>query len=445
MHRGGDYPEIPMELILQQPALEAYSILSSTFTQYEDGSMSYPYNFAGVWIEDFKLHIALTSTSKDDVQKYADLLSNFVDYVVFAEANFSLNLLNEIRDNVAPIIGDNFDIHSHHVDVVLNSINFEVSKEDYAEIERLLEEGSKYEELDGIELLSVLLEGLDYSDVETLLDNQDYELNDFGRIDLLTALFLELDYSNIEQLLENHDNSFNQAGGLALLPELFVFSEGEEILPESTQLRGGMQLQRRLASGGWANRTLGVGGTILDSNGNVSHQRGIVTAAHGLEISGANQILFRNGAEFGRVNVRHHGSNGDWALVRLTNNDILTNRIFGTSTAATRNIVGALGDLPRGSAVMSFGASTGFSRAEVTEQNVSLSSGVGGITRARLIQGSSAGGDSGGPYYVLAPGGGNNYVFVGVHQGSNVPDGGSNVTFTPYRRFSHRFRVRTTP
>ena len=372
------------ELIRQRPALEAYSILRTTFAEGIDGSVSYPDDFAGAWIDNFKLHIALTSLSDEGMESYKALLADFESHIVFVEADFSLNVLDELRYNIAPILEESIDIYSHYIDVVLNGIEFEISESDYASNECLIEH-----------------------QVDTL--------------------------SNFSVGYED----------LGLFERLISFIPGEEMVPEFAPLRGGMRIQHRNDAGSLFNRTLGMSGTILDSNRNPVHQ-GIVTAAHGLSISGNAQIVLRNGAEFGRVNVRHHGSNGDWALVRLTNSDILTNRIFGTSTSATRNIVGTLNDLPRGAAAMRFGQTSGFSRVEVTAQNVTSGS-TGGLTRAILTQGTSAGGDSGGPYYVLAPGGGNNYLFVGVHTSSNVGNGGNTVSFTPYTRFMHRFIVRTHP
>ena len=440
------YFEIREELALQQPALDAYEILSSIFTRNKDGTISYPHDYGGVWIYDFKLHIALTAEGKDNIDFYSDLLSNFEPHIVFVEVDYSLNLLNEIRNTVAPFIYDSLGLHSHHVNIRLNSISFEIPEESYAEINRMVEEETnRYEdELGGTELLKTYFHELDYHYIEEILNIQEHEIHDFSGVDVLTALFLEPEHSNIVDLLKDQNNEFNSSGGLALLPELFVFTEGEEkVVPTSVQLRGGMQFQ---VGGIFSNNrfTIGVCGLITSANGTITNNRAFVTVAHGNAISGTNQVLFRNLAELGRVNVRSLGSNGDWALVRLTNNDIVTNRIFGSSTSATRNIVGSMGDAPEGTAIMMFGQRSGFARARVTAQNVNpplMPS--SGLTRATITQGTVDVGDSGGPVYVQAPQGGNNYHFIGIIAGSSVPEGGNAMVFTPYRRFSHRFIVRT--
>ena len=59
-----------------------------------------------------------------------------------------------------------------------------------------------------------------------------------------------------------------------------------------------------------------------------------------------------------------------------------------------------------------------------------------------MTSGTSAGGDSGGPYYTQRMIGGDNYNFVGVHWGSNTGDGGDDVWFTPYVRFKEWFTVK---
>lgn len=98
-----------------------------------------------------------------------------------------------------------------------------------------------------------------------------------------------------------------------------------------------------------------------------------------------------------------------------------------------------------GTVVSKFGYMSGYARANVTAQNqvVTSSSGfeIRGLTRATLTQGTSQGGDSGGPYSLSVSGA---WRFAGVHYGSNVASGGNSVWFSPHVRFSNWFTVRTT-
>jgi len=107
------------------------------------------------------------------------------------------------------------------------------------------------------------------------------------------------------------------------------------------------------------------------TSNNVQHN-GIITAGHSLAISGTNQILFRGGSEFGRVSLLmyQNGANGDWAAVRLTNSDRLSNKIYGSSTAVLRSITGTVDDVPVGTVVSKFGYMSGYARANVTAQNI---------------------------------------------------------------------------
>lgn len=225
---------------------------------------------------------------------------------------------------------------------------------------------------------------------------------------------------------------------------MFVFCEGE-IVDAEANIYGGMEINRGSSSG--PGRSIGVSGTFKSNN--VTYN-GIITAGHNLETSGSNQILYRNGSEFGRVSLLmwKDNGNGDWACVRMTSGDTLTNKIYGSSSAYTRNITNTIDDLAQGMSLMKYGFSSGYAEATVNaqDQTVTDSSGktIKGLTKATLTSGTSAGGDSGGPYYTQGSAGGNNYNFLGVHWGSNTDSGGSNIWFTPYVRFKSYFTVKTS-
>jgi hypothetical protein len=91
----------------QKLALEAHAVLYSLFTINYDGSVSYPNDFAGVWIEDFKyLHIATTSSLTRSTFIYEALLEDFGCIVVFENAEHSLNMLSQLRDIVFDTLTD---------------------------------------------------------------------------------------------------------------------------------------------------------------------------------------------------------------------------------------------------------------------------------------------------------------------------------------------------
>ena len=389
-----DSASTPAIYLQQAAALEAYSVLCSTFSVDNDGNVTYPNDYAGEWIENNKLHIAIASSGIEDVvslasaNSYKNLLNDY-NCVVYETAEYSLNELNAIRHSVFAELKEDYAIISHYVDVEENKINLGFLKYD---------EGDVYDSLETLANETSVLNGV--------LSNGEAKNFDFS--------------------------------------ELFALSE-DELVDTEASLRGGMEINRGSSSG--PGRSIGVCGSFT-SNGTTYN--GIVTAGHNLATSGTSQTLYRAGEEFGKVSLLmwRDGANGDWACVRLTNDDTVTNKIYGSSSGYTRNITGTLDDLPVGTAVMKYGFASEYSEATVSAQDVTQtdSSGntINGLTKATLTSGTSGGGDSGGPYYTQDADGGNSYNFVGVHWGSNVSGGGSSIWFTPYVRFKSWFTVKTS-
>lgn len=389
-----DSASTPAIFLQQAEALEAYSVLCSTFSVDSDGNVTYPDSYAGAWIEDNKLHIAITSSGTSDMfslassNNYISLLSDY-DCVVYETAEYSLNELNDIRYSVFEELKEDYAIISHYVDVKENKINLGFLNYDETEV---------YDSLETIAIETRVL--------NNTLANYGAKYSDFS--------------------------------------DLFILSV-DELFDTEASLYGGMEINRGSSSG--PGRSIGVCGTFTTTF--KTTYDGIITAGHNLEINGTNSTLYRDGKEFGLVTVlmwKDYG-NGDWACVQLTDFDKITNKIYGSSSKYTRNITGTLDDLPVGAAVMKYGFKSGYSEATVSAQDVTKTDSSGnrikGLTSATLTSGTSDGGDSGGPYYTQGSAGGNNYNFVGVHWGSNVNSGGSSICFTPYVRFKSWFTVKT--
>lgn len=122
-------------MTLQARALEAHQALWQTFTVNPDGSVTYPDNFAGTWIDaDFNLRIALTSEDNRaaalgngrTLSRNSEFLRGFEDVVVFETAEFSLNELDELRRSVVDILRKEFLVVSHGVDVITNRIEIDI-------------------------------------------------------------------------------------------------------------------------------------------------------------------------------------------------------------------------------------------------------------------------------------------------------------------------------
>ena len=379
-----DSDNTPVVYIQQASALEAYSALCSSFLVDNDGYVTYPDDYAGAWIENNELHIAIAISDNADVNSsftdsYGKLLKEY-DCVVFEKVKYSLNELNALRYGIFAELKKNYSVISHYVDVKENKIKLG---------------------------------------------------------------FLKYDESKVYDSLKSLERAKNATNRLLPDGESKEYDEDECVDTEASVI-GGMKINRGSTSG--PGRSIGVCGSFT-CNGTTYN--GIITAGHNLAVSGSSHTLYKDGSEFGKVSLLmwRDGANGDWACVRLTNGDTVTNKIYGSSSYYTRSITGTLDDLPVGTAVMKYGVTNGYAEATVYAQDVAAtdSSGytINGLTIATLTSGSSGGGDSGGPYYTPSAEGGDSYNFVGVHWGSNTGGGGSNIWFTPYVRFKNWFTVKT--
>lgn len=118
--------EIPVEYVLamqrQEKPLEAYYTLYNTFESDENGGYVYPNEFAGTWIDDDKLVIAITDVSKNTIMNYYDILKDY-DCIEIKKVEYSLNYLKERSEEVYNQIDDGF-ISEYGVDVMNNSLKF---------------------------------------------------------------------------------------------------------------------------------------------------------------------------------------------------------------------------------------------------------------------------------------------------------------------------------
>lgn len=377
----------------QARALEAWSILFENFTINENGSVTYLDDFAGGWIEDFKLYIALTP-DKSSID-YKNLLKEFDDVIVYVSAEHSLNELNELRFSVSEVLTKEYNIISHYVDEKQNKISL------------------------GVPELNESIE----KNIESTLSSTLSELS--------SALF------------ERNANE-NQLSEKNLYTDLFILRED---IPATTEadVMGGMGISRE-SSSTIAPTTIGVCGTFTI---NGITYNGFVTHGHGMT---STNVIYHTGGSyiFGLVTYLSfsNGSWGDYSLVRITNGEPITNKLQSPTTGQTIQMTYAITTFepPVGTLLCRFGQASGYSEITVTATNVSetLSGNtINGLTRGRVDWGTSQGGDSGGPYWLPNPNSAIQNSFAGIHTASNVPSGGNDVWFTSCMRFSGRFTVKT--
>lgn len=353
-------------------AREAYYVLLDSFGKTANFSQIYPNEFSGAWLDGSKLCVAVTSAKgASDIK---DILSDYtcVEYVYTA---YSLNQLNAVWEITFNLIKDVVQIGSTYVDQKSNSIVFNV------------------------------LTPID--EAKQVIAN------------------------NIPLIRENVPEACKDI----VTTDLFTVEAGFTSVPQAN-IYGGTQLRKGSSSGG--RYTIGMCGTIKLSMFETC--TGIVTAGHSMTTSGTNKNMYKGSSVFGETVkvVNSNYSNGDYALVEMTSSDTLTNKIYGTSSSNTRNITGTNDSVAVGDIVMKYGSVSGYCTGTVTAINATVNQGgtyITGITLCSLDSGKSAGGDSGGPYYIQ--GSGSNYNFVGIHMGVNTA--GTELHFTPYGAFRSYF------
>lgn len=123
----------------QGSAIKASQKLDVIMSINEDGSTTYPDEYAGCYIAGAKLIILLTDTSDEMIKKYTDIVGDCSDYIEIEKAEYSYNYLYSETQRLAQLIIDN-NLTWYHCGVSQsnNSIEFGVVEEDYEAIMKLL-------------------------------------------------------------------------------------------------------------------------------------------------------------------------------------------------------------------------------------------------------------------------------------------------------------------
>lgn len=354
---------------LQFFANENFKNISATFKVNDNGSITYPLNYAGSWIEESKLCVGLTNTSNAVIDQFKNLASHPMN-IEFVERKYSFGELVLFSEYLIEHLND-YKVSAVSIDDLNNKCIVEVVDDD---------------------------------------------------ITTVTSFCYEL------------VSKFNSENSTDFSSDVIVVKTGSWSSFE-TNIIGGKEATENLH-----HFTVGVCGSIYMSSGTTYN--GFVTCGHGRTLSNTVNI---NGNSFGTICLVGFSNNhyGDYSCVRMTSSDTLTNKVYGSSTSTTRNITSTSGSVALNATVMKFGYSSGYATATVTNTSTSVTSGgvtILGLEECTLTSGSSASGDSGGPYYISG-GSGNNYTFVGVH--TSHSSSGS-IKFTPYVRFSSKFIPKTS-
>ncbi len=119
----------------QDHAVKASDAIRSSF---EMRSKPYPEHYAGSWIEDNILHIAVTDMDEEVTSYYSGLTENS-EFIEFEQRKYSLNELNKVKDALEAEWKNKYKITSYYVDEKGNTCVVEAIESDVSQLKNDLE------------------------------------------------------------------------------------------------------------------------------------------------------------------------------------------------------------------------------------------------------------------------------------------------------------------
>lgn len=110
-------------ILEQENAVAAYELLDRAFGHDDLGYTLFPDDYAGSYIEGDKLVLLLTDVSEETQKKYKTWAAQYAGVLVFKEAEYSFNSLNDMSDTMYKDLEDKgYTITEYCVSEMTNSI-----------------------------------------------------------------------------------------------------------------------------------------------------------------------------------------------------------------------------------------------------------------------------------------------------------------------------------
>lgn len=179
----------------------------------------------------------------------------------------------------------------------------------------------------------------------------------------------------------------------------------------------------------------------LGGSGTYESNTSFLTSGHNLTSGSA---VSYNGSVIGYISVRNYYDycSGDYAIISASSGYTATSAVYNSANAnstSTTYYGGYLLNPTVGTSLYKYGKASYLASCQISQVGVTINSGsytIYGLTKATLTSGSSAGGDSGGPYRF-------GLYFCGIHHGVDL-DNSNIVFFTPYAYpYYAGFRIKT--
>lgn len=130
---GCTAPSKEIDSRVQERANAAHNLIINSMGVDEIGNVNFPNNYAGSWIEEEKLVIALTDTSDASAVEYENWAGEYADVLQFKKAKYSYNYLYAKMDEIVNDVSNNhgIEILNYGVSEMENEIFIVVDSKDY--------------------------------------------------------------------------------------------------------------------------------------------------------------------------------------------------------------------------------------------------------------------------------------------------------------------------
>lgn len=115
----------------QKHAADAHDVLYNSFLIAGSDIENYPNNFGGDYIDGNTLHILVVDLPTQDTTYYTELLQDYLDYIVFENADYPLRSIYNSAHRIArSLIDDGVPVTSYGADIKKNCISIGIDEND---------------------------------------------------------------------------------------------------------------------------------------------------------------------------------------------------------------------------------------------------------------------------------------------------------------------------
>ena len=123
--------DVQEKMAAQEPAIEAYMVLTSLFGMTEYGIPNYPDNYAGEYIDDYNQLVLLVTDRMWFLSSEYGMAVKDIPVIEIQEVDYSYKDLQACRGVVQEVIDKNITVNAFGVDILLNRYYIGIEESDY--------------------------------------------------------------------------------------------------------------------------------------------------------------------------------------------------------------------------------------------------------------------------------------------------------------------------